>query len=40
MDQIVREIRAAIFDTDPRPARRQLRPEYQLILDEYPQDQE
>jgi CheY-like chemotaxis protein len=40
MDEIVREIRAAIFDTDPRPARRQLRPEYQLILDEYPPDQE
>ena len=35
MDEIVRQIRAAIFDTDPRPARRQLRPEYQLILDEY-----
>lgn len=40
MDEIVREIRAAIFDTGPRPARRQLRPEYQLILDEYPPDQE
>ena len=40
MDEIVREIRTAIFDTGPRPARRQLRPEYQLILDEYPPGRE
>ncbi|HEY4465337.1 MAG TPA: ATP-binding protein [Streptosporangiaceae bacterium] len=40
MDEIVREIRAAIFDTGPRPARRQLRPEYQVLLDEYPPDEE
>jgi CheY-like chemotaxis protein len=40
MDKIVREIRAAIFDTDPRPARRQIRPEYQVLLDQDPLDQE
>lgn len=40
MDKIVREIRAAIFDTDPRPARRQIRPEYQVLLDHDPLDQQ
>lgn len=40
MDEIVRQIRTAIFDTAPRPARRQLRPEYQLLLDEYRPDHE
>jgi signal transduction histidine kinase/DNA-binding response OmpR family regulator len=40
MDKIVREIRAAIFDSDPRPARRQIRPEYQVLLDQDPVDQE
>jgi hypothetical protein len=40
MDKIVREIRAAIFDTGPRPARRQIRPEYQVLLDQDLLDQE
>ncbi len=34
MDEIVREIRATVFDTETRPARRPLRAQYQLILEQ------
>ncbi|MGZ4435292.1 MAG: response regulator, partial [Trebonia sp.] len=34
MDEIIREIRATVFDAQTRPARRPLRPKYRLILEQ------
>jgi hypothetical protein len=34
MDEIIRGIRATVFDAPTRPARRPLREEYRLILEQ------